>query len=71
MNYIDAIASQWKRSRIMTVEDAIKIARSENNKRKPKVRVSSEPTWFEQKIESVSASDEEQKNIDDLLKEFS
>ena len=71
MNYIDAIASQWKRSRIMTVEDAIKIARSENNKRKPKIKVAVEPTWFDQKIETTVASDEEKKDIDELLKEFS
>jgi replication initiation and membrane attachment protein len=71
MNYIDAIASQWKRSRIMTVEDAIKIARSENNKRKPKTKVAVEPTWFDQKIETIVASDEEKKDIDELLKEFS
>ena len=64
MNYIDAIASQWKRSRIMTVEDAIKIARSENNKRKPKTKVAVEPTWFDQKIETTVASDEEKKDID-------
>ncbi len=71
MNYIDAIASQWKRSKITTVEDAIKIARTENNKRKPKSRVSSEPSWFDEKIESVSASCEEKESIDNMLKEFS
>ena len=55
----------------MTVEDAIKIARSENNKRKPKTKVPVEPTWFDQKIETIVASDEEKKDIDELLKEFS
>ena len=70
MNYIDAIASQWKKSKITTVEDAINIARSEYNKRKPKTKVALEPEWFDKKIEKENATGEEKENIDELLKEY-
>ncbi len=70
MNYIDAIASQWKKSKINTVEDAINIARSEYNKRKPKTKVAPAPEWFDKKIEKENATGEEKENIDELLKEY-
>ena len=70
MNYVDAIASQWKRSKIMTVEDAIQIAKTEYSKKKTKTKVASEPVWFDKKIESEQANEEEKQNIEELLKEF-
>lgn len=70
MNYCDAIASQWKKSKITTVEDAINIARNEYNKRKPKQKVALEPEWFDKKIEQNKATNEEKENIDEILKEY-
>lgn len=70
MNYVDAIASQWKRSKITTVEDAINIAKSEYKKKGSRIKVSLEPEWIDKKIEKVDASCDEKKDIDDLLKEY-
>lgn len=70
MNYVDAIASQWKKSRITTVEDAIAIAKTEYKKRKTKTKTALEPEWIDKKIEKVDATGEEQKDIDEILKEY-
>lgn len=70
MNYVDAIASQWKKSKITTVEDAINIAKSEYKKKRVKTRVSLEPEWFDKKIEKIDATGDEKQDIDDILKEY-
>jgi len=71
INYVDTIASQWKRSKIQTVEDAINFAKNEYSHRKKKsVSVTKEPDWFEKEVVSSNATTEEKQSIDDLLKEF-
>ena len=56
-NFITAIASQWKRSNIRTVEEAIKIAKEEQTKKveTPKVikvtKKEETPEWFDKEIE--------------------
>ena len=54
----------------MTVEDAIQIAKTEYSKKKTKTKVVTEPVWFDKKIESEQANEEEKQNIEELLKEF-
>ena len=77
-NYIETIAGQWKRLKIETVEEAMKISEKEHKKVKKsisKTKSSSKneeklPIWFDKEIDS-EASIEEQKELDELLKEFS
>ena len=60
--YVDTIASQWSKSNIETVEDAMKIAEDEYKKRKGKnsnikvIKKEEKPEWFNQNIEENKAS---------------
>ena len=77
-SFIDTIASQWKKSNIETVEDAMDIAekeyhnRQDNNKDKKSANTTrvleSEPTWFKKDIEENTASEEEIRAFEALLK---
>lgn len=74
-SFVDTIASQWKKSNIETVEDAMNIAEEEYLKRKElnttsktMKKIENKPTWFNQEIEENSASEEEIKAFEALLK---
>lgn len=76
-SFVDTIAAQWKKSNIETVEDAMNIAGEEFNKRnekknetaRPRKNVEvSKPTWFNQDIEENSATEEEIKILEEMLK---
>ena len=73
-SYVVTIASQWKISKIETVEDAMEFARKEynlkNKRKKTYEKEEIKPAWFDQKIDKNEATLEEQKEIDDMLKEF-
>lgn len=76
-NLAETIAGQWKRLKIETVDDAMKLAEKEhkkyhkNNTLKPKViKEEKLPEWFDKKIEKPKISQEEQKEMQDLLKEY-
>ena len=76
--FIDTIASQWKKSNIETVDAAMAIAEEEyrnrknNNKEVKKSssvkKVESTPSWFNKDIEEASATEEEIKAFEALLK---
>ena len=73
--FVDTIASQWKKSNIETVEDAMNIAEKEYHSRNnTKVKSSKEktiektPTWFNKEIEENSATEEEIRAFEELLK---
>ncbi len=72
--YVETIAGQWKRADLKTAEEAMKFAEKEHKKLNKKITVPSkkisEPAWFNTKIEKNDASEEEQKELTDLLKEF-
>ena len=79
-NFLEAIASQWKRLNIETVEEAMKAAEKEykkmkklNNESTNKSLNSNEilPEWFNQNINKENISDKEEKTLKDMLKEFS
>lgn len=64
--FVETIATQWKRSNIQTVEEAMNFASKENKMKKTiktktvTTKVKEEkPEWFEQTIESNEVSDEE------------
>lgn len=71
-NFVLTIASQWKRSNIKTVEQAMNLCIKENStKRKTPQRIKKEekPKWYGEKIEEVEASKEEIEEIERRLKE--
>lgn len=70
--YVEVIASQWSKSNIETVEDAMKFAEEEYKKRNNKsktVKVSKKPTpkWLDQAIEEELASEEDIKALEARL----
>lgn len=78
--YLETIASQWKRLNIETVEEAMKAAEKEYKKMhkgvesKPIAKTMKEevlPDWFNQRIKKEEISEEDEKSLKDMLKEFS
>lgn len=78
--YVETIASQWKRLNVETVEEAMKAAEKEykrenkNNQSKTLSKVVKEekvPDWFNQSIKKEKISEEDEKSLKDMLKEFS
>ncbi len=80
-NYIETIAGQWSRLKIETVEDAMNIAEKEHKKLKKKLnnkkdikitnkRQEKVPVWFDKNLDKEELSDEDKKELDELLKEF-
>lgn len=69
--YVEAIAAQWKKANIETVEDAMKFAEKEyKGRRKVTKKIEEKPDWFNQDIKSVKASKEEIDEIEKLLEGF-
>lgn len=69
-NFVLKIASQWKRSNIKTVEEAMNICKKENKvKKQVKVKVTEKkPNWFDQNIDMVSASEDDIKALEEKMK---
>ena len=74
---VEAIAGEWARSRIETVEEAMEIAKKthkasirKNGTRTNQTNLKEVPVWFNQNIEANSATDEERQAIEDMLKEY-
>ncbi|MBQ9318677.1 MAG: DnaD domain protein [Bacilli bacterium] len=73
-NYVETIASQWKKSNLETVEDAMNFAESEYKKRKGIKKENSKetkkitPKWLDQAIEEEMASEEDIKALEERLK---
>ena len=82
-NYIETIAGQWKRLNIETVEEAMKISEKhhkkvkkmmeESKKTTPKKKDNKEtslPIWFNENHDVEEISEEEQNELDSILKEL-
>ncbi len=79
--YLETIASQWKRLNVETVEEAMKVAEKEHKKMKKITEqkkasgkeAASEnlPEWFNQNIKKEQISDDDERSLKDMLKEFS
>lgn len=73
---VETIAGEWSRKHIETVEEAMEIAKKTHKsviKKTSSKNISIEkevPVWFNQNIEASSATDEERKAIEDMLKEY-
>ncbi len=78
--FLEAIASQWKRLNVETVEEAMREAEKEYKKSKKVIDVNNVnkitkkevlPEWFNQSIKKEEISAEDEKSLKDMLKEFS
>ena len=74
-NYIETIASQWKRLKIETAEDAMNQALKEIKKAKKmsayQKQVNKLPTWVDENIQKEDISSDIENEMKDLLKDFS
>jgi len=72
--FIETIAGQWKRLGIETAEKAMELAEKEHKKYSKKAPMKNsnkaEPVWFNEKVEKEHITKEEQKELEELLKEF-
>lgn len=73
--YVEQIASQWVRSKVETVEDAMALAIKEYKARRRKTTTKkkyeeNKPEWFDKDIKKKQASDEEMKMMRDLLSDI-
>ena len=75
-SYVETIAGQWKRSGVKTAREAMDLAEKEHKKKqkssdKKVVRNLKEapvPVWFDKTLEKAEVSDEEAKELEELLK---
>lgn len=80
-NYVETIAGQWKRLNIETVEDAMRLSEKEHKRMKKKLEANKKtkpvetkqkeapvPGWFNKELDTVGISSEEQKELDDIIK---
>ena len=79
-SYAETIAGQWQRNKIETVEEAMKLAEKEYNKKNKKtqsnitnkkiIKEEKTPEWFDKKIEKKEATQEEQNEMINLLNKY-
>ena len=84
-HYVEAIAAQWCKLNVETVEEAMTVAEKEYKKSKKLqekqntnsqkttkniTKVENDPFWMDQTIEKQEISKEEQEELDNLLKNF-
>ena len=72
-NYIEAIAGEWVRSKIETAASAMERAEKEHKKNKTKVfnkTNETTPVWFDKNIEIENGTDEDIKELENLLKNY-
>lgn len=74
--FIETIAGQWKRAKIETAKEAMEFAEKEykkKNNKSQKGQIKKEiqkPDWFDKNIDKTEASEQEQEELKELLKEF-
>ena len=74
-NFVEAIASQWKMSNICTVKDAMKQAEKEyrkmNQVKEKKSKTEEKlPNWYGKDVKKKEMTDEEVKELENMLSEF-
>lgn len=73
-NFVLTIASQWKRSNIKTVEEAMKICKKENRAKNQErvitVKKEKKPDWFNRNIEEITASQDDIAALEASLKDL-
>lgn len=73
--YVETIAAQWKRADLKTAEEAMAFAEKEHKKSISKTVKKEEnpvtvPSWIGKNIEKGDMTEEEKKELEDMLKEF-
>ena len=73
-NYVETLAGEWQRLGIETVEEAMSTAEKEHKKRNKKVIKNENinvktPDWFDKNITKNSISNDEENQLEELLKE--
>lgn len=74
--YVETIAGQWKRAGVKTAKEAMEFAEKEHKKTikksstPNKIKEAPVPVWFGEKIEKEETSLEEDKELEELFKEF-
>lgn len=74
--YVETIAAQWSRAGLKNAKDAMVFAEKEHKKMLKKStsvvkkKIEKEPVWFNKNIDKEQISEDEQKELQDLLKEF-
>ncbi len=74
--YVETIAAQWSRAGLKNAKDAMAFAEKEHKKMLKKStsvvkkKIEKEPVWFNKNIDKEQISEDEQKELQDLLKEF-
>lgn len=75
--FVETIAGQWKRLGIETAKDAMEVAEKEHKKyinkfNKVSVKKVNEepPVWFDEKISKESMTEEEEKELESMLKKY-
>ena len=69
--YIETIAGQWKRSNVETALDAMELVVKENKKlekKETKVKKEATPVWFKKDIKDEEITEEEKKELEELMK---
>lgn len=75
VGYIETIAGQWKRANLKTAAEAMEFAEKENKRMSKKAPqnpnfADKKPIWFNKRLESAKISEEEQAELEDMIKEF-
>lgn len=76
INYVETVAGQWKRAGIKTAKEAMALAEKEYHKEHKKMEKKSNknvkeapiPIWFNKNIEKEEITEEEAKELEELLK---
>lgn len=76
--YVETIAAQWKRCNVETAEEAMELAKKENNKYNKKIQTTTrkkqveetEPVWFNQEITKEEMTSEELAEMEELLSKY-
>ena len=72
-SYVETIAGEWVRSKIETANEAMERAEKEHKKNKTKVfnkQKETTPVWFDKQIEKEDATEEDIKELENLLKNY-
>ena len=80
-SYVETIAGQWKRLNIETVEDAMKLTMKEHKKLKKIIKPKEKkitktdntqdlPIWFNKENEVEETSEDDVKELDEILNEL-
>ena len=74
-NLVETLAGEWQRLGVETVEEAMSLAEKEYKKRnkkvvKTEVRNIKTPSWFDKEITKNSVSDNEENQLEEILKEY-